>query len=199
MLHIFPHWNLQGHEGDTIDVWVYSNCDEVELTVNGKRLSRQAMPRNGHLKWRAVYQPGRVVAKGYKNGRRLLTKTLETTQPARRLVLRTDRQQLCADGRDVAVVTIEVHDWKGRVVPDACPPLTLSLEGEGRILGVGNGDPSYLGADHPAEPDCRMFSLPAFNGLAQVIVQSTKQAGALRLQCTSNGLTAATINLTTEK
>ena len=199
VLHIFPHWNLQGHEGDTIDVWVYSNCDEVELTVNGKRLSRQAMPRNGHLKWRAVYQPGRVVAKGYKNGRRLLTKTLETTQPARRLVLRTDRQQLCADGRDVAVVTIEVHDWKGRVVPDACPPLTLSLEGEGRILGVGNGDPSYLGADHPAEPDCRMFSLPAFNGLAQVIVQSTKQAGALRLQCTSNGLTAATINLTTEK
>ena len=70
VLHILPHWNLQGHEGDSIDIWVYSNCDEVELTVNGKKLDRKPQPRNGHLSWKAVFQPGAVKAVGYKNGKK---------------------------------------------------------------------------------------------------------------------------------
>ena len=187
-LHLFPHWNLKGHEGEEIELWAYSNCDEVELTVNGKKMGRKKMPRNGHLRWNVVYQPGRVVAKGYKNGRLLLTETMETTKPANKIVLKSDRQTITADGRDVAVVTVEVQDAKGRVVPDACPMLELRLEGDGRILGVGNGDPSYLGEDHPKEQDCKGFQLPAFNGLAQVLIQSSRQAGALRLDCLSEGL-----------
>jgi beta-galactosidase len=160
----------------------------VELTVNGKKMGRKKMPRNGHLRWNVVYQPGRVVAKGYKNGKLLLTETMETTKPANKIVLKSDRQTITADGRDVAVVTVEVQDAKGRVVPDACPMLELRLEGDGRILGVGNGDPSYLGEDHPKEQDCKGFQLPAFNGLAQVLIQSSRQAGALRLDCLSEGL-----------
>ena len=194
-LHIFPHWNLQGHEGEEIELWAYSNCDEVELTVNGKKLGRQQMPKNGHLKWKAVYQPGKVVATGYKNGKRILTETIETTQPASKLMLKTDRQTIAADGRDVAIVTIEVQDSKGRIVPDACPILTFRIEGEGRILGVGNGDPSYLGADHPKDKDCREFSIPAFNGLAQVIIQSTKTAGSLQLTAISDGLKESILTL----
>ena len=170
-LHIFPHWNLQGHEGEEVEIWAYSNCDEVELTVNGKRLGRQTMPRNGHLKWKAVYQPGKVVAVGYKNGKRLLTETIETTLAAEKVVMKVDRPTLGGKAGDIAVVTVEVQDRKGRIVPDACPVLTFRLSGEGRILGVGNGDPSYLGADHPREKDCKEFQIPAFNGLAQVIVQ----------------------------
>ena len=173
-LHIFPHWNLQGHEGEEIEVWAYSNCDEVELTVNGKKLGRQTMPRNGHLKWKAVYQPGKVVAIGYKNGKRILTETVETTRPASKIVLKADRQTMKADGRDVSVVTVEVQDNKGRIVPDACPMLTFRLEGEGRIIGVGNGDPAYLGEDHPKDKDCHEFGIPAFNGLAQMIIQSSQ-------------------------
>ena len=195
VLHIFPHWNLQGHEGEKIDVWAYSNCDEVELTVNGKKLGRQKMPRNGHLKWEATYQPGRVVATGYKNGRRVLTQTVETTQPAARLVLKTDRSQLVADGRDVAVVTVEVQDAKGRLVPDACPRLTFTLDGNARILGAGNGDPSYLGEDHPRQQNCREFSIPAFNGLAQVLVQSSRQPSSVTLNCTADGLKSATLGI----
>ena len=195
VLHIFPHWNLQGHEGEKIDVWAYSNCDEVELTVNGKKLGRQKMPRNGHLKWEATYQPGRVVATGYKNGRRVLTQTVETTQPAARLVLKTDRSQLAADGRDVAVVTVEVQDAKGRLVPDACPRLTFTLDGNARILGAGNGDPSYLGEDHPRQQNCREFSIPAFNGLAQVLVQSSRQPSSVTLNCTADGLKSATLGI----
>ena len=195
ILHIFPHWNLKGHEGQQVDVWCYSNCDEVELTVNGKKLGRQRMPKNGHLQWKATYQPGRVVATGYKNGKRIVTNTLETTGAATRLHVLADRQTIKADGRDVDVFTIQVLDKKGRIVPDACPLLTFQLEGEGHILGVGNGDPSYLGADHPKERHCKQFQLPAFNGLAQVLVQSGRQPSTLVLTCTADGLDTGSLSV----
>ena len=193
-LHIFPHWNLQGHEGETVELWTYSNCDEVELVVNGKKLGRQPMPKNGHLTWQATYEPGRVVAYGYRQGIRkpVLVQTVETTQPAAVLAVSADRTEISADGRDVAVVTIEVLDRRGRRVPDACPELTFTLEGEGHILGAGNGDPMYLGADHPAERDCRQFSIPAFNGLAQVLVQSGEVGSTITLRCQGPGLKAGT-------
>ena len=198
VLHVFPHWNLQGHEGEEVEIWAYSNCDEVELTVNGKKLGRQAMPKNGHLKWKAVYQPGRVVAVGYKNGKRILTQSIETTKPAYKIALKADRQAISADGRDVAVITVEVQDQKGRIVPDACPLLTFQLDGPARILGAGNGDPMYLGEDHPKEKDCRKFSIPAFNGLAQLIVQSSDTTASLSLTCQSDGLKTGSIAITAE-
>lgn len=198
VLHIFPHWNLQGHEGETVEVWAYSNCDEVELIVNGKKLGRQTMPKNGHLKWQAVYQPGKVVAIGYKNGKRMLTQQVETTKSAYKIVMKTDRQTISADGRDVAVVTVEVQDAKGRIVPDACPMLTFKLAGDGRILGVGNGDPSYLGADHPNHNDCHEFSIPAFNGLAQVIIQSSRHSSALQLRGEANKLKTGELTINTK-
>ena len=187
-LHVFPHWNLQGHEGEEVELWAYSNCDEVELSVNGRKLGRQKMPADGHLKWKAVYQPGKVVAVGYKNGKRILTQTIETTKPAFKVVLKTDRSSIEPDGRDVAVVTVEIQDSKGRVVPDACPMLHFSLQGDARILGVGNGDPAYLGQDNPADTECRQFSFPAFNGLAQVLVQSGKTPGQLVLTAEADQL-----------
>ena len=198
-LHIFPHWNLQGHEGEEVEIWAYSNCDEVELTVNGKKLRRQKMPRNGHLKWKATYQPGKVVAVGYKNGKRILTEIIETTKAANKTVLKADRTIITADGRDLTVVTIEVQDAKGRVVPDACPLLTFQLEGDGHILGAGNGDPMYLGEDHPKRQECRTFSIPAFNGLAQLLVQSTETAGSITLSCTSEGLKTSTLQINTTR
>ena len=199
VLHIFPHWNLQGHEGEEIELWAYSNCDEVELTVNGKKLGRQPMPLNGHLKWTAIYQPGKVVATGYKNGRRILTQTIETTKPAYKTVLKADRQHITADGRDLAVITVEVQDKKGHVVPDACPMLTFRLEGDGHILGAGNGDPMYLGIDHPAGSDCKEFAIPAFNGLAQLLVQSGDTPSAINVSCLSEGLETGRLTIETRE
>ena len=187
-LHIFPHWNLQGHEGEEVELWAYSNCDEVELTVNGKKLGRQKMPKNGHLKWKATYQPGKVVATGYKNGKRILTEVIATTKPAYKTVLKADKQSIEADGRDVAIITIEVQDEKGRIVPNACPMLRFQLEGDARIIGAGNGDPMYLGEDHPKNPNCKEFSIPAFNGLAQILVQSYDTPSTITLRCQSDGL-----------
>lgn len=198
VLHIFPHWNLQGHEGEEVEVWAYSNCDEVELTVNGKKLGRQPMPRNGHLKWKAVYQPGRVEAIGYKNGKRILTKTIETTKAATKVVLKADRPQIAADGQDMAIVNIELHDQKGRFVPNAYPVLTFCLEGDANIIGCGNGDPSYLGSDHPDKQPCHTFSIPAFNGRAQVLIQSGKLPSTVTLKCTAEGLKYGLLTITTK-
>ena len=198
VLHIFPHWNLQGHEGEEVEVWAYSNCDEVELTVNGKKLGRQPMPRNGHLKWKAVYQPGRVEATGYKNGKRILTKTIETTKAAAKVVLKADRHQIAADGQDMAIVNIELHDQKGRFVPNASPVLTFCLEGDANIIGCGNGDPSYLGSDHPDKQPCHTFSIPAFNGRVQVLIQSGKLPSTVTLKCTAEGLKYGLLTITTK-
>ena len=170
----------------------------MELTVNGKKLGRQQMPKNGHLKWKAVYQPGKVVATGYRNGKRIMTETIATTKSAAKVVLKADRPTIAADGCDVCVVTIEVQDQKGAIVPDACPMLTFRLEGEGRILGAGNGDPSYLGEDHPKQIDCHEFSIPAFNGLAQLLIQSHRSPSSLVLTCSSDQLPSSTLTITTQ-
>ena len=153
------------------------------------------MPKNGHLKWNVVYQPGKLTAVGYKNGKRILVKTIETTQAPYQIVMKTERSSIQADGRDVAVITIEIQDRKGRMVPDACQLLNLSLSGDGRILGVGNGDPAYLGSDHPNEMDCHNFQIPAFNGLAQVILQSSHQPTSLQLTCKAARLKGSRITI----
>lgn len=196
-LHIFPHWNLKGHEGEEVELWAYSNCDEVELTVNGKKLERQRMPKNGHLKWKTIYQPGKVFATGYKNGKRILTETIETTKPAYKIVLKADRNAITADGCDCAVVTVEIQDQKGRTVPDACQMLTMNLDGDAHILGAGNGNPSYNGGDHPKSQLCHEFSIPAFNGLAQFIIQSGHMPSAITLRCHSEHLRPGILQLDT--
>ncbi len=188
VLHILPHWNLQGHEGDSIDIWVYSNCDEVELTVNGKKLDRKPMPRNGDLSWKAVFQPGAVKAVGYKNGKKILARTVETTGAPARISLTADRPVIQADNRDVAVCNIELQDKKKRFVPTACNDLTITVSGPVRILGVGNGDPAYQATERPADADARTYQVKAFNGLAQVLLQSTGEAGEATLTVVSENL-----------
>ena len=188
VLHILPHWNLQGHEGDSIDIWVYSNCDEVELTVNGKKLERKPMPRNGHLSWKAVFQPGAVKAVGYKNGKKILARTVETTGVPARISLTADRSVIQADNRDVAVCNIELQDKKKRFVPTACNDLTITVSGPVRILGVGNGDPAYQATERPADTDARTYQVKAFNGLAQVLLQSTGEVGEATMTVVSENL-----------
>lgn len=188
VLHILPHWNLKGHEGDSIDVWVYSNCEEVELLVNGKNLGKQPMPKNGHLAWKAIYQPGKVKAVGYRNGRRCMTQEIETTGEGQQIRVTVDRLEIRADKKDVAVACVEILDKKGRVVPTACKSLNLEVAGPVRILGVGNGNPAFQEKERPEEAEARIFSVDTFNGLAQVLLQSTGEAGEAILTVRSGNL-----------
>lgn len=187
VLHLLPHWNLAGHEGENVSVWAYSNCDEVELYVNGKSLGRKAMPLNGHLAWDAVYQPGKLRAVGYKNGKKVKETIVETTGEPTQLLLSADRTQLVADNRDLAVMTIALKDKKGRVVPTACNTVTIKVSGNARILGAGNGDPAFRGEEHPASDKCQEFTIPAFNGYAQVLVQTTNTPGTVTVTCEAEG------------
>ncbi len=195
VLHVLPHWNLQGHEGDSVDIWVYSNCDEVELSVNGKGLGRKPMPQGGHLSWRAVYQPGSVEAVGYKGGKKLLSRTVETAGDPASISLAADRPAIRADNRDVAVCNIELRDGEGRFVPTACNALTVTVSGPARILGVGNGDPAYSAPERPPEAEARACRVNAFNGLAQVLLQSAGGAGEAVLTVSSENLREASLTL----
>ena len=196
VLHIFPHWNLQGHEGEEVSVWAYSNMDEVELFVNGKSLGRQSMPRNGHLEWTAVYKPGMLRAVGYKNGKKVMEKKIETTGAPAKLLLTADRPSIKADNRDVSVITVQVLDKKGRPVPDANIELTLTVNGDLKILGVGNGDPAWQAQERPLKGEKNM-TMKTFNGLAQILLQSTHQAGSGELIVESAGLQPAALPIVT--
>ena len=177
VLHILPHWNLEGHEGEKVSVWVYSNCDEVALIVNGKNLGRKKMPRGGHLEWTAVYRPGTVKAIGYRNRKQVMQETVVTAGAPATLKVAPDRTRLQADGRDLAVVSVFVEDAENVFVPTACVPVTVTVEGPVRILGAGNGDPAFRGRERPEDPDARSFTIDTFNGLAQVLIQSTGHPG----------------------
>ncbi len=142
VLHIYPHWNWEGKEGDTIKVVAYSNCDEVELSLNSKKISRQHVPVNGHLEWKVTYQPGTLLARGFKNKKEIMTRKVETTGAPVSLLLSADKTSLYANRQDVAVLTVAVTDSKGHLVPDAQNNIRFSISGPGKIIGVGNGDPS---------------------------------------------------------
>lgn len=197
VLHIFPHWNLKGHEGETIPVWAYSNMDEVELKVNGKSLGRKPMPHNGYLSWDAVYQPGNVTAVGYKDGRKVITTRIETSGAPAAIVAEADRSVIKADNADVAVVNIKVTDRKKRFVPDACIDLELAVDGPVKILGTGNGDPAYRDTERPADPEARTYKVTTFNGMAQVLLQSSGlEASPATLTITGTGIAPSTVTVT---
>jgi len=196
-LHLFPHWNFEGREGDVIPVWVYSNLDEVELFVNGQSQGSQKVPHLGHVEWKVKYEPGSIEARGSKGGKIVLTEKRETTGPAVAIRLTADRTEIDADGEDVAILKVEAHDKEGRPVPTANNLIGFKVSGAGALIGVGNGDPNCQESDK--EPRRSLFS-----GLAQVIVQSTKRPGEIHIEAVKEGwdgpeLTGAKLVITTKK
>ncbi|MDR0972681.1 MAG: DUF4982 domain-containing protein [Prevotellaceae bacterium] len=191
VLHILPHWNLKGHEGDTVSVWAYSNCDEVELIVNGKRLGRQSMPKNGHLEWTAVYQPGKVEARGYKNGKRIIQTRIETTGEA------TNIRQETHKFDDLQVINLSLFDKKGHEVPDAMNAMQVSITGAATILGYGNGNPAFQEVERPAAgSNPRQLDIHAFSGKAQLLIRPDRDATEpIAVHITGEGLQPITFTL----
>jgi beta-galactosidase len=188
VLHLFPHWNWAGKEGQEIWIWAHSNCDEVELMVNGQSMGRKRMEENSHLEWHAKYEPGAIEAIGYKNGRRVATSRRETTGAPAGFRLKPDRVNINADNLDVALVTVEVVDDKGRIVPTAVNSIDFTVEGGGEIIGICNGDP----ACHVLE---NQTIYPAFNGLLMVYVKAGFQAGPIFLNARVQGLEPASVTI----
>jgi beta-galactosidase len=191
-LHILPHWNWAGKEGQEIEVWAYCNQESVELFLNGASLGSQPVKKNGHLVWKVKYAPGTIEARASNGGKVVLTDKRETAGPATNLLVTADRPKIEADGQDLAVINVAIVDAQGRLVPEANNKVTWTVAGPGSVIGVGNGDPSCH------EPD-RASERSAFNGLCMAIVQSKRgQAGAVVVTVTSPGLATATAALSSE-
>ncbi|MFV0291100.1 MAG: beta-galactosidase GalA [Mangrovibacterium sp.] len=142
VLHILPHWNHA--DGDTIDLWVYSNVEEVELKVNGKSLGKQTVPKYDHAAWKVPYQQGRVEAIGYRDGKKVMQTSQCTASTPTKINLTASKTTLLADNKDVAIVSVEVIDKRGVHHPTANNQINFELIGNGKIIGIGNGDPTSL-------------------------------------------------------
>ena len=188
VLHLFPHWNWAGKEGQEIEVWCFTNLDRVELFVNGGSAGAQDVVRNSHVAWKVAYAPGAIEARGFRGGRVVLTDRRQTAGAPAAIQLTPHRTPLNADGEDVSVMTVQILDAQGRVVPTADNRVAFTVTGPGRIIGVGNGDPS----SH--EPD-RAAQRQAFNGLCMALLQTTKEAGDIRVEASSPGLTTASVTV----
>ncbi len=155
VLHLLPHWNWAGKEGQEIRVDALSNCKQVELFLNGESLGKQAMKTNSKLSWKVKYAPGTLSAKGFDADDKVIAEAkVETTGEPAAVQLTPSRATLNADGEDVSVITVSVADAQGRIVPTAGNKINFAIEGAGKILGVGNGDPSCH------EPDTYIASAP---------------------------------------
>ena len=193
VLHISPHWNWRDKRGKPIDVWVNTNADNVELFLNGKSLGKKDMPRNSHLQWTVNYEPGTLEAVAYKKGKKLTTK-VETTGAPVEVVMTPYKTTMLADGKDVSVINLSVVDREGRDVPDADNMIRFVISGPGKIIGVGNGDPSSHEPDKCADG---AWQRSLFNGKCQVIVQSTGTVGIIKFEAKAVGLSTGSTDIIT--
>jgi beta-galactosidase len=181
VLYIFPHWNWKA--GQTVDVWAYyNNADEAELFLNGKSLGvKKKKGEDLHVFWRIPFQPGELKAVSRKDGKEVLTKTINTAGAPAKIVLEADRSEIDANGKDLSFITVKVVDKEGRVVPDAENLVSFTLAGEAEIAGVDNGSQT-------SHESFKADKRKAFHGLCQVIIRSKEKAGSLKLTAMSEGL-----------
>ncbi len=201
VLHIFPHWNWE--EGDTIDVWAYTNCSEVELFLDNTSLGSKTKPEGSlHMQWKVPYSPGTLKAIGTFNqegaaegasegtpGEVTMETFVETLGAPARVILSADRTTIDADNRDLSFVTVGIVDENNRVVPDADNFVSFEIEGEGSVIGVDNGLQTSMESFVAS-------SRKAFNGLCLAVIKSTHESGKIILRARSEGLEGAAVEIT---
>ena len=195
-LHILPHWNWEGREGEKTPVFVYTNYPSAELFINGKSYGRQTKHKNGtvenryRLMWHdAVYQPGEVRVVAYdEQGNPVAEKTVRTAGKPHHIELVTDRSSLQADGKDLAYVTLRIVDKDGNLCPNDGRLVSFKVKGTGKYRASANGDPTCLDLFHKPE-------MHAFGGMLTVIVQSGEKTGEIELQATAKGIKTGTIRI----
>ncbi len=191
MVHLLPHWNWKN--GEMVDVVAYSNCDQVQLYLNDRPLDKKSFAQTDKLslRWRVPFEPGTLRAEGFRNGQRAASCSVKTAGDAARIHLSVDRDRIKADGKDIAFITVKITDKQGNLVPTADHLVFFDIKGSGKIAGVGNGNPISV------EP-CKGRQRRAFNGMCQVVVQSTKQGGLVTLSASSLGLPETSITISVE-
>jgi len=213
MVHLLPHWNWAGHEGQIISVIAYTNCDSVELFLNGKSYGTKTyvFPQQGHAKswmgyarpfvapttsdlhlsWDVPYEPGTLKVIGKKGGK-IVSEEVHTTSAPAAIRLSADRTDLNADNREIVNVKAEIVDKDGWVVPDANNLIEFKVEGEGILIGTDNGNPMD-------KTQMKSKQRNAFNGLALAVIQSTEKSGNIRITAISANLKDAVLQVFSNK
>jgi len=187
VLHIFPHWNWP--EGKEVDVWAYTNCDEVELFLNEMSLGvKRKEKAELHLRWRVPFEPGTLLAIGKNNDTEVMRAEVRTAGPPDKLVMTADRETIRAGGDDLSFITVTVLDKKGIPVPYADNPVSFTLEGDASIAGVDNGNQVSM---EPFKADHRK----AFHGKCLLVVRAGKEKGRVTITALSDNLESDTIIL----
>jgi beta-galactosidase len=188
MVHLLPHWNWK--DGQMIDVVAYTNCDEVKLYLNNKALGTRNFTNSGKLslRWKVPFTAGILKAEGYKTGILAATDFVKTAGDVAKMDLSADRRTILADGKDLSFITVKITDENGTLVPASDNLVHFEVEGEGEIVGVGNGNAM---SQEPAKGKDKR----AFSGMCQVVIQSTSQKGKIILKASSLGLPEEKIEL----
>ena len=212
MVHVLPHWNWAGREGQKIPVMCYTNASEVELFLNGKSLGRKKrfgepveLPVGNNispshkysskfrLMWQVPYAPGELKAVAYQDGKQIAVDTVRTAGAPARVKLIADRAKIQADGDDLSFVTVRIEDKDGNLCPSADNLVHFNVTGAGTIAAVDNGNAATV---EPFHADHRK----AFSGLALLIVRSRQgQAGAVHITAASDGLSQGAADIATAR
>ncbi|MFO8002151.1 MAG: beta-galactosidase GalB [Marinilabilia sp.] len=191
VLHVFPHWNWE--KGDTVDVWsYYNNADEVELFLNGKSLGTKGKPENKfHVQWRVPYQPGAIRAVSLKDEDVVATKEIRTAGEPALLKMDVDRNQIKADGKDLAYVSVSVTDKNGNLVPRADNLVKFSLDGEASIVATDNGDQT-------SHASFQSHQRKTFHGKCLAIVKAGEEPGQIVVKASAEGLPDGVVRIQTK-
>jgi beta-galactosidase len=168
MVHLLPHWTWPGKEGVTIPVWCYTNCDEAELFLNGKSLGKRRFDEKNdmHLEWLVPYQPGELKVVARKDGKEVATSTTHTAGLPARITISADQPKLDPANRDLSYITLRVEDENGHFAPRAANWINIQIEGPGRLVGSGSGDPL-------SHESFQASAIRTFNGLGLAIIAAT--------------------------
>lgn len=193
MVHILPHWNWEGYEGMEIPVWSYTNCDSVELFLNGESLGEKTWEDTNqlHLEWAVPYKAGILKAVGKKDGKIACSKEIATAGKPSAIVLSADRKNIKSSGYDLSYITVKIVDEKGNICPNADNEVVFNIKGVGSILGVDNGDPT-------SHENFIAKERKAFHGLCLVVVKSAKNSGTIKLTATAEGINSDGITILTK-
>ena len=213
-LHILPHWNWEGREGETTPVFVYTNYPSAELFINGKSQGRRTKDlsvtvhnsadslsiatfkrqQRYRLMWMdTVYEPGTVKVVAYDaDGSVAAEREIHTAGKPYRIELEADRTIIKADGKDLSFITVKVVDKDGNLCPTAANEIVFKVKGAGSYCAGANGDPVSL--ESFQEPHMHVFS-----GMMTSIVSSSEEPGEIVLEASSKGLKKAVIVINTYK
>jgi beta-galactosidase len=191
MVHLLPHWTLTGKEGQNIQVRAMTNCQEIELILNGKSLGRKAKENGYWVDFNVEYVSGELIAKAYNDGVEVSQDVQRTAGAPTGIQLSPDRAVIKANGEDVTIVKVAIVDANGVVVPDANNKVEFKISGAGSLIGTGNGNP----ADHDSD---KTNWRNTFNGYCIAIVQATEGEGTITIEAASEGLSVGKVDIKTE-